>query len=239
MAKGRESSGGCGKTYHAIVALLLMIAGGGLVGFGIYRKTKTNDGPFSLDYEAGEVTELDNIWSWVLRFNTAAIVVGAFLLVAGIAALIALTRRCIGGVFKVAYILVALVIMLALVGISGVAWYLLAKRNDSELSDFVAKAWESTVKSKPEDICSIEKDFQCRGFNDKDCEKCPLGVGTSCTPELLLRCAPCSEGETSNVANGCWNEFQSRFRRFYIIAGVVGAVLAGVMLSDMCVLCSL
>lgn len=239
MGSKNGSSGGCGRGFHIVVSVLMILVGGCLVGFGVYRKVKTNNGPFSLDYEASEVGELDNIWSWVLRLNTAAIVVGVGLILTGLGALIALGRGCLGGVFKVAYVLVALVIMLALVAVSGLSWYLLAKGNDNGLSNFVENGWKNTLANDKDDICAIEKRYQCRGFNNDDCKACPTGVGSSCTPDSRKLCAPCTEGSTQFVGNGCWNEFHNNFRKFYILVGGIASGLAGLLLVDLCVVCSL
>jgi hypothetical protein len=237
MAKSQRGS--CGRVYHLCVSTLILLAGAGLLGIGIWRRVKNGDGPFNLQYS--DVKDLKNVWSIVQSWSTAAIILGAALLISGLFAVIAVSRNCLGSFSKVIYFILALVLTLALGAASGVSFYLLSvTKKSADFESFIASTWEATVANEPQAICAIESDHACRGFASMgECTGCRLGVESTCTPLQRKRCAPCNTPTSTDVKNGCWAEFLSTFKRYYIIAGSVAAGLAILMFIDLCVVCGL
>lgn len=232
---GREGSSSCGRAFHLFVATVVLIAGAGLAGVGIWRNVRDVGGPFDLDY--GEVENSNGAWRVALRVNTGLIVIGVFMACAAVAGIIATVGGCFGSIFRVIYILMAIVIFLGLATIAGVAFYLLSRRDENSLKDYVQDAWEVTVTENPTDICNIEKDYKCRGFNDNDCKSCTGKNQDNCTAESRAVCAPC--GSSTFVSTGCFEKFTDSFRKYYIAIGSVFAALAVLVLFDMFVTCSL
>jgi hypothetical protein len=229
----------CATSFHSIVAALLLFSGAALLVYGVYRRIEKDDEPFHLKYEAADVKELDNVASAVLHFNLVLILVGAFLLLSGVAALVAMSRKCAGRLFRIIFFLMAALIAAALVGTSVASLYLRSRRDSGPLFEYVGKAWEATVSSNAEDVCALEAKHQCRGFADGDCTTCPTGVGAGCTAKAKLRCAPCTVGTSQHTGRGCWQKFLSRAGKFFLATGAASAALAVVCLVDICLLWTL
>lgn len=232
---GQESRNTCGTAFHFMVVTLVLLAGGALLGVGLWRNSRETGGPFDLQY--GDVQNLNTVWRIALRINTAAIIVGAFMLVAGITAIIGASRKCLGGLFRVVYILMAIIIFIGLAAVSALAFYLLTQKDDGALKNFVHDAWEATVSDNPNDICKLEKEYKCRGFDNDDCQKCSNTNQDNCTAASKAVCAPC--GSNQFTATGCWGKFTDSYRKYYIAVGAVFATLGGLVFLDMFVICGL
>lgn len=234
----RQSKGSCSRTYHMLVTVLILLAGMGLLGVGIWRRVNRDEAPFNLSEDF--IDETDELWSLVLRFDLAAIVVGIFLIISGIIGLIGVAKNCLGGVARVLYLILAVVILLGCGGIAGVSFYLLARGTgqDSRLESYSLTAWESGVSADPDAICVFENDFKCRGFEDGDCAACPTGEDATCTEQDRMRCAPCS-GATSSQGTGCFEKLTGSLRTYYIIAGAVFSAITLIVLTDIFTLCTL
>jgi hypothetical protein len=241
MAKSAHRGSGrgsCNRSYHQFISVVTLLAGAGLLGVGVWRRMSNDQGPFDLKYT--DVQDLENIWSLVRSWTTAAIVLGAALLASGLIGFIAVSRNCLGGLAKVLFFLIALVLTAALAGTSSVSFYLLSQTNDAgKLENFIETTWEQTVADNKNAICVIEADRQCRGVKNGECSGCRLGVESTCSVVQKTRCAPCSTPANIDVNSGCYDSFSTSFRRYYIAVGAVTAVLAGLMFIDLCVICGL
>lgn len=207
----------------------MLLAGGALVGTGIWLLATDHAGPLHLEY--GD----NNVWSFVLNFGIGGILIGAFLMLTAIAGLIALSRKCVGSCFKVIYIVMVLVILAVLVFITVVA-AVIRERGDSEnVKDFLQEAWDLTVTENPDEICRLEEFYKCRGFNDTDCLKCPLGIETECS--TTTSCAKC--GVSTFAGTGCYDEIVGSVRRFFLPVAIVAGLLAVVVVIDIFVTCAL
>lgn len=206
--------------YHTFVAILLLLLGGGLLGLGIWLRVTERGGPSSLDYERAN---LPNVMSWV---SLAAIVVGGFFLLAAVSALFALSRKCVGMVFRVVYVLMALVILAALVLIAAASFFILDRRDAPFVGDALQSAWSATVADRPQAVCEVEKALMCRGFRD-----------ASCVAETCASCPMAVKG--AEAMRSCYGAIVDDLRRVYLPAGIV-AVVAGVfVLIDIFVTCAL
>jgi Tetraspanin family len=238
MAKVQRAHTSSARTFHGLVTVLLLVAGAGLLGYGLYRRIKKSD-TFDLNVEVKETKTLDSLVSFLLRFNLVLILVGAVLILSGIISILAQARNCAGSVFRFVFFFMAVAIFVVLAGLSAGSFYALARKDSGVVFDAFENAWVDSVGAVPEDVCALENKYKCRGFADNDCKTCPTGVGSVCTKTALTKCAPCTVGSSEYVGNGCWGEFDSRLRSFYIVMGAVGAVLAAIALIDIFVLCAL
>lgn len=217
------------RMYHGFISIVLLIAGGGLLGTGIWLRVTDNVGPLDLEYSGS------NVFNWVLNFSTVIMVLGVFLIVAAIAAILALARKCLGATFRLVYIIMGLIIFLAL-GFIMVVSILILRNDDSDVvEDFVSQAWDRTVLVNSAEICSLEKHYECRGFNDNDCVDCRLGTETTCGAKSCARC----NREAADVSKGCYDEIVDSIHKFYLPASIVSGLLAFVVLVDLIVACTL
>eukprot|EP00172_Hildenbrandia_rubra_P004170 Plantae.Rhodophyta-Hildenbrandia_rubra.ctg7924.p1 GENE.Plantae.Rhodophyta-Hildenbrandia_rubra.ctg7924~~Plantae.Rhodophyta-Hildenbrandia_rubra.ctg7924.p1 ORF type:complete len:242 (+),score=35.45 Plantae.Rhodophyta-Hildenbrandia_rubra.ctg7924:479-1204(+) len=228
-------------TLHTIVALLLLLGGGALVGVGIWSLASEKSGNFDLDYSGS------SFWKWVLHYGIAAIIAGSFLLLSALVALIALSRRCLGKVFRVVYILMALVILAVLLFISIVSLLIVTRRDRESIEDFVRDAWKISIKSEDEnvrnEVCKIQERWDCVGFSDGDCTGCVLGTESGCSENVdggfgtkSEFCPQC--GDVKRDPNkGCFPEIRDTLKKVYLPLGIVTAVLAAIVLLDIFVVC--
>lgn len=220
---------------HSIVAILLLLGGGALVGAGIWLLASDKGGRLPLDYTGS------SFWNYVLNFGVAAIIAGVFLLVAALAALISLSRKCLGKVFRVVYVLMALVILAALLFIAIVSLLIVDKRDAQGVEDFVEEAWERSVTSNDsdlvEEVCKIQDRWDCLGFADNDCTGCENGEGTECDAAQQRRCPTCAAAPTRDASKGCFDEIKGTLKRIYLPMGIVASVLAAIVLLDVFVVC--
>lgn len=204
--------------YHAFVAIMLLVIGGGLLGVGIWLHVSNNGGPIDLDFTGSDFL------NFVLGISIAAIIIGIFLMLTAIVALVALARRCVGKVFRFLYIVLAVIILAVLIFIAVVSFVVLARRNDSFVRDVLKDAWERTVREDPNAICRIEEDFKCRGFDDAKC--------------ATETCATCPNA-TSTATESCYDKIMDDLRRVYLPLGIVSTVVAFFVLADIFVVCVL
>ena len=217
MAKHERNRGV--QVYHSIVAILLLLAGGALLGVGIWLRVTDNRGPLNLQYSG------ESFFNFVLNISIGAIVVGVFLLVTAVVAMLALARKCIGVTFKAIFVILALIILAALVFICVVSVLVRVKGDSETVRDFVFDAWKLTVENSPDDVCTIETNLNCRGFSDFDCADC---TGLICANRDL--CAPCSSPVDPSV--GCYTRIVNRLRNVFLPSAIVSGILSGVVLFD-------
>lgn len=221
----------CGSIIHSIVALVILLGGAGLIGLGIWLKTTDNGGPRNLDFSDSSSKVVDAF----TNFGTGSLIVGGFLILAGVASLFGLAKHCLGKSFRVLYILMALIIIAVLIFVATISLLIVRKRDSATVNEFVTEAWERTVQNDPEAICAIEEKFSCRGFSDSgECENenCPLG---NC--EGTTECARCNVENNATV--GCWEQIKEDLNNVYLPVGIVTSVLAAVVLVDIFITCAL
>jgi hypothetical protein len=230
-----KNGGGWAKPYHSLIATLLVLSGSALAGFGIYLRVSKYRKDAFLDFATAANGSTD-VLQKILQVDIAAMIVGAFLLVSGLVALFALARNCCGSMFRVFFFVLAVVILLSLAVIAGFAFFLLRYQGKASFRTKVQTVWGQQVRSKPNVICAIESNLQCRGFDNNDCKNCALGVESTCTAAQKLLCAPCSN-KTDNVAIGCFDDFRHTISRWFIIIGSVAGGLALLTFIDLFALC--
>lgn len=213
------------KFFHTIVAILLLLTGGGLIGFGIWLTVAENTGPFNLDY-----TGDGDVFDVVLRTNVIVLIAGSFIMLSGISSMLSLAKKCIGQTFRIIYIVLAIILFLIFGALCVISAIIMARRNDDNVEEFIRDAWERTVKKEESVVCHIENTFECRGFYDDDCK--PL------SPVFDERCGTCNN-ETYDVdtAGGCYFEITHLMRTVFLPVAIVSGAMAIVIFIDMMIAC--
>lgn len=242
------------RAYHSFVAVLLLISGVGALGVGVWLRFTDRGDFLDLDFSGTSNGAIEAITST----DVGLMLIGAFLILSSIASLIALARNCIGYTFRVIYAIMAVIILVVLLGTCAASIAFLTNRNNSDVKDFFATAWENGVGegeiTSPDDvaksqaaICKIESTFNCRGFEDNDCVVCPTGnvlTEPACAANNSSRCALC--GTVTNVtaseidvSNGCYNDIANTLRNAFLPSAIVSGILAVVVLIDIFFTCCL
>lgn len=216
------------RVYHALVSILLLLAGGALLGTGIWLRVTDTAGPINLEYSGSSV------FNWVLNFNIGLMLIGIFLIVTAIASLLALARKCLGATFKVIYVLMAVIVFLALAFIMVVSIVILVNDDSEVVKDFLSQSWNRTVQKNSKEVCRLEEHFNCRGFLDNDCVGCELGTEASCSNPACAKC-----DRSANVTIGCYEEIVDSVHKFYLPTAIISGLLAFVVLVDIFVACAL
>lgn len=218
--------------YHSIVAIITLLAGAAALSAGIWLNASKRGELFHLNHASGDVR------SALLSVNVTAFVFGGYLILTGVASLIALGKGCVGATFRVMYLVVALILFVVLVATTAVSAVVLQRARNESLHSFLQDGWTTTAVREPEIICEIEAAFQCRGFDDEDCAECLTGLEPKC-PSLNPICTPCTSNEPLRSSTGCYKHIQSILRRLFLPTAVVSAILAAVVLVDIFFLCCL
>eukprot|EP00168_Porphyra_purpurea_P018055 TRINITY_DN655_c0_g1_i12.p1 TRINITY_DN655_c0_g1~~TRINITY_DN655_c0_g1_i12.p1 ORF type:complete len:197 (+),score=76.10 TRINITY_DN655_c0_g1_i12:68-592(+) len=173
-------------------------------------------------------------------------VIGGALLATSICALCAVSRSCIGTIFRVMFVLATLVVAAALVLVAVVTLLIASDNRPDAVETITRDSWERTVTSGDADTvtqaCNIQADFGCTGFDDGDCDACVNGVtvsSTPCTAEEQRRCPRCPTSLTTPSTSGCYDAIIERTRKVFLPVGIAAAVVAGVALLDVFVVCAI
>lgn len=221
------------RIVHTIVAIFTLLAGGALLGFGIYLSVSGNKGPFNLDYSGSSV------WRTILALPIIAMVFGSFLIVTAIVSLVSLATNCLGVTFRVIYVILAAIIFSVLVVICVLSGLLYSHRHRVSVKDFVHEAWDRTAKSDPSVICRIEKDYKCRGFTVNNCLGCPTGYETACSVEPIASVCPKCDHAGFDPSTGCYGIITSKLVDAFLPVSIVSGILAFTVLLDMILSCLL
>ena len=219
MAEHERSRGAA--CYHVLIAIILLLLGGGFLGFGIWLRVGNHTGAPQLNFSGSSVLTL------LLHISIIAIIAGCVFIVTSIISLLALARRFVGKVFRVIYVLLALVILAALIFIAVVAFWIYVNRDMPVTRDVLNEGWKTGVREDPRIICGFEKDFKCRGFLDNKCD-----------PEKCARC----EGTTGPIQGrdeACYPKIKRSLRNVYLPVGIVSTIMAVLVLTDVFVTCAL
>lgn len=211
------------RIYHSIIAILLLLAGGAMLGIGIWLRTTGRDiFKFGIPEDVGAFQDVS------FSATLAAIGVGSFLLIAAVASLIGLTRKCIGFTFRFIYVIMALLIVAALIFICVVTTITIRRGSDGGIADFLADGWTSTAATDPQEICRIENTFQCRGFRSRDCAVCKTGLEEDCSQ--YPDCVKCDTQNNPDV--GCYSKMYETLQRILLPIAIVSGILAALVLLD-------
>lgn len=217
------------RIYHGLVSVLLLLSGAALLGVGIWLHVTDNGGPVGLDYDSDRYLDV------VIHMGIAAMIAGGFLILTGVVSLISLARNCVGITFRVIYVLMGLVIFVVLVGATVVSSVIVHNKDDKSVRDSLRSAWVHTVSRDPDIICRIEKNLECRGFQDNDCVACTSVLDAGCASATT--CAKCPN--TRDPSKGCYNNIIRDFNRIFLPSAIIGGVLALIQLVDVFVTCCL
>lgn len=214
------------RAYHVIVAILILLGGGALLGLGIWLMESNSGNAFNLDFADSGFLKA------VLSIDLGAIIIGIFLLLTGLVSIFAMARNCFGVTFRIIYIVMATIVLAVLLLVTVFSALIVSRRGGSDLESFLEDAWARTVDNEPSKICKIENHFKCRGFNDGDCANCrdPSDPGCGATEN----CASCDhDALILNSGNGCLNEIKYEWRDVFLPVAIVGSILSLIVLLDM------
>lgn len=226
MSKGTERR--ASRTIHSIVAIILLLGGGALLAFGIWLQVSSNN--------ISEITSSSGgFLHTVTRANILLMVFGGFVLLTGLVSLIGMARNAAGVCFRVIYIIMAIIIFVifALVFVMGVL--VLARAGTSQIKDSLQTGWTETVSTDSAVICDLEKNLECRGFLDNDCQLCALGVEPECDSQPT--CARCPNNV--NPAIGCYDVLIEKARQYALPVTIVSGVVSLIVLIDIFLTCCL
>lgn len=209
------------RVFHTIVAVVILLAGGAALGFGIWLSVSKTANASKLEYGSNS-----SFRAWLMA-PKVTIGVGIFLIATALVSLIALTKQCVGKAFRVLYVLMAIVVLLVLAAFSALSVFMLLNRHNESVRDFVRVAWVETVKTDPDTVCELEKVLQCKGFDSKECEPC-IGLEDDCGIDV---CAPC--GVDSFMEFGCYEQI-IQLQSVFLPTAIVAGVLAAILLMDIC-----
>ncbi len=217
----RHEANRAAACYHAFVAILLLLMGGAMLGFGIWLQVTNKGGLVDLQYQGESFANV------VLGAAKISIIIGVVFILTSVVSLIALARKCVGKVFRVIYILLALVILAALIIVSTVCFLIVANREADFFKNILEDAWKKAVVEKPKAICVIERQLNCRGFNDSKC--------------VQEQCAQCDAipGALQSGLESCYQAVKGDLRRVYLPLAIVSAVVGLIVLIDIFVVCAL
>jgi len=220
--------------YHTIVSLILLLGGGALLGLGIWLEVTSHGGPLDLKYGSGAFL------NFVLQAGVLAIVVGAFMIITAVVALIALGRTCAGKTFRVLYIMFAMVILGVVILTAVVSWIIFARRKSPVVKDFFKDAWKRTLrKVGPKPICKIEQEFYCRSFDDVKCKNETCADCTAVIPTPSPVPAPIGNGTVVKPLRSCYTAITKDFRNVYLPTAIVATTIAAFVVVDVFVVCAL
>lgn len=217
--------------FHAIVAVLILIAGGFLLAVGIWLRVSNNGGLVDLDLSG------NNFLRHAFTASIGSIVIGGFLIITAIFGLFAIAQNCLGATFRILYVLLSLVIIAALVFTCVVSSLALSEDDSAEVREVLSDAWTRTALDPQgkDRICKIEADLECRGFFDNDCRSCPLGTEAAC--RSFPNCVACARPSDPTI--GCYDEIISRLRKVFLPIAITSGILSFVVFLDIIAACSL
>lgn len=223
-----------GVVLHGIFSVLLLTLSLTLIATSVYNVAKVNSAALPLVYDG------PSFFHSATRLGILGVCLGVALALLYVAIGVVLTARRsrVPIVFAIAVVtaqFVALVLMLFL----AVSTLLLAGVPlRSAVDAYFADAWAQTVAAAPDDVCSLERSLGCRGYRNDQCEACTPAQAAAggCTAAERRVCAPCVGGSPAG-GRGCVREIEVLTRRWFEPLGIVAAVLAGLLLIHMLLIC--
>lgn len=203
--------------YHSLVALLLLLLGGGSLALAIWMQVSDTAAPLDLDWTNSSQANA------VLGVRVVLYIVGGFLIVTALASLVALGRKCVGLTFRVIYIVLALIVLAIVACVATVSWLLYARSDEPVIRKLLDEAWQRTITTDKPAICRVERTFKCRGFQDN-----------TCTSEKCAQCPP-----PDFTSDSCYHAVTSQLRRVLLPAAIVSTVMGAIVLMDIFVTCAL
>ncbi|GAB0493109.1 hypothetical protein MMPV_010130 [Pyropia vietnamensis] len=241
MAGGERSHSPLSKaalTFHSIFLTTLLVGGAAFLGVGLWLQLSQSGGPVELEWTDGS-----GFVDAFLSLGVAAIVIGGVLLATAVFALCAVSRSCVGRVARVLFVMATLVVAAALVLLATATLLIASESRPDKVKELVRESWVRTVTSNETEIvghaCALQSEYECSGFDAGDCANCLSGVGEDgrvCTEEEQEVCPRCETGVEAG-SPGCYDSIITRTRKVFLPLGVVSAVLAGLALLDIFIVC--
>jgi len=192
MAEQGCCSERCTKSGCVLSALniILLACGGLLIAAGIMTKSNSH---------------FNTICSYCDHGAYGIIGLGSFVVVLSLAGLMAALSfskfgRCIGGVYMV------VMIIFSLVAVASVVLVVLLKEN--KLDSHIKDAWVDEVKDNPSDVCKVQHDFKCSGW-ETCCTPACFGGNMTALPEgCPVTCFP--NPEYNNYTESCHDKVHEK-----------------------------
>eukprot|EP00188_Purpureofilum_apyrenoidigerum_P002848 Plantae.Rhodophyta-Purpureofilum_apyrenoidigerum.ctg2902.p1 GENE.Plantae.Rhodophyta-Purpureofilum_apyrenoidigerum.ctg2902~~Plantae.Rhodophyta-Purpureofilum_apyrenoidigerum.ctg2902.p1 ORF type:complete len:239 (+),score=43.90 Plantae.Rhodophyta-Purpureofilum_apyrenoidigerum.ctg2902:187-903(+) len=217
--KGKKAVRGIFKLFHGIVCFLLFAGGAALLGYSIYV-TVTGGSTFpDLPYTDGSTT-----LRTALKAEIAGIVVGAAVMFVAILGFFSFSRGCCGIFMASLFTVLMLALLAVLIFVAVVSFKIVRQGNVASLESDSRAAWERAMTDPQytDNLCQIQQDYNCRGFDDGDCAV----QGNMC---------PTCPDSNTNVMTGCFNAVINEYQKVYRPAGIVSSAMGGLVLLDLLV----
>lgn len=181
----------------------------------------SSGGPLNLLYSG------DSFFRIVLSADIGCMILGCVLLLTGTLSLLTLLchdRRWV----RISYVLMACGIVGMLTLTCVVSSMIVAYDDRAEVREFIERAWERSVKEDGETVCDIEKKFECRGFDDGECEECD-GIANRRRTVMVVQVNDDGESESERQQteeeeeeeDGCQGRSSSGGRRKCVLCDAV------------------
>jgi len=229
---GDPPSKGPGLILHALFSAIALSLALGLAAVGVYNVVKVNGPQLPLTYDG------PSFFASAMRLGTLGIVLGVGLALLYVAVAVVLSTRRIPLVFAIVFSTLLFIAWVLALFLAVSSLLLAAVPLRSAVDTYFRDAWSQTVLDEAADVCGIEAALGCRGYVNDQCVDCTPdeAVAGTCSKEDKLFCAPCPDGSTAQ-GRGCRREVEVLVRRWFEPMGILAAVIAGLLLIHMFLLC--
>lgn len=221
--------------FHIVSDSLLLVTGVVLLALGawVYINDKSSNKMGSIPALPHGGSRLADVIAW----GAVAIMgAGGVLIVISLLALVGVSLKCAGGVFRSMHVLLGVVAVGALLVVMTVSF--LTYRRERTLQ----KSWARVVKKMPKRICDYERKEKCRGFLDETCNKekcanCGNGTGAVKISGKGNNGTKVNGKESSEILGHCFLGYTHK--RGYLVTGILSSVVCAFMILDLAVICAL
>jgi len=212
---------------HTLFAVLTIAAGVALIATGAWAIANQKDAGYSaLDWHGSYLAAS-------VYLGIVAVVVGSSLIFLAILGMLAIGQGCCSIISAIIYVL-AMVLLLAATAFSATALLILSEGgiNRDETRTFLNDVWTETVVAQPLSACEVEREFQCRGFSNNQCEGCDSAaiVAGTCEGSQLRVCPDCTSLPSAGdfTSQGCYDLVYPSLQRVVRPVGITAAIAAGI-----------
>jgi hypothetical protein len=225
----------CAGIFHRLVSFVLALLGGVFFGYGLYLLVSKKYQNSYVDLQSNGAQDVS---VHLPRIDIVLIIVGGVLILSSIAALVAMSRNCVGMTFRVMYGIFAVVMLAATILVAALYFYILRLQTRDTFKADARKIWVSSVQNNTKSVCSVESEYKCRGFDNQDCINCRLGSEATCNADQKAICPLCNN-DNDFTSKGCFQSINRTLRTQSIAIGAASTALALLLFIDLFVLCAL
>ncbi|OSX71238.1 hypothetical protein BU14_0574s0009 [Porphyra umbilicalis] len=219
--------GGFFGSLHILFAVLTIAAGVALIATGSWAIANQKDAGYgTLDWQGSYLAAS-------VYLGIVAVVVGASLIFLAIIGMLAIGQGCCSLISAIIYVLAMIVLVVATAFAAAVLLTLAEggiERGDTRT--FFNDVWTETVAEFPLSACEVEREFQCRGFSNNQCEGCDSAaiVAGNCEASQLRACPDCTSLPSADdfTSKGCYDLIYPSLQRVVRPVGITAAIAAGI-----------